>query len=446
MITILTECIYYGGEKRILLQSSQKEELHEFSKKIPGCRWSPALKSWHIPFRKNYLRYLTGYFKDGYHFIDKASTTGSIKTVKIAVYYQIVSSDDRIYLKTEYDERIIKLIRSLRLAVWHPELRLWSVEYDKKRNKSMINIFHTDFCYPVLSSIYHPMKIHITDSPHARLRQLSEKFNRYMVLRNYSIRSIKAYELHIKKFLQSWPHGKIPELTKEQISNYIWKTVSENNYSRSYQNQMINALKLYYRVLESRAIETEALPRPKQSRKLPVVLSKDEIALIIKSIRNQKHRMIIQVIYATGIRLGESVCLQSKDIDFNRNLIHIRSGKGNKDRIVPLPEKLRSPLKEYIDSYQPKFFLFEGIKGGKYSTRSVQNILKVALSRSGIEKNASIHSLRHSFATHTLEQGTDIRLLQAVLGHTNIKTTEIYTHVSNTSILSVKSPIENIEL
>ena len=198
--------------------------------------------------------------------------------------------------------------------------------------------------------------------------------------------------------------------------------------------------------MQNRKLDRSDIPRPKKDKKLPIVLSRDEIKLIIKNTYNLKHRTTIALIYGTGIRLGETVNISVRDIDFQRKLIHIRAGKGKKDRIVPLPEFLVKQINQYLDQYKPIEFLFEGWGNKQYSPRSVQSILKKALKAANISKNASVHSLRHTFATHSLEDGIDIRLIQEILGHRNIKTTEIYTHISNANILSIQSPIDKLGL
>jgi integrase/recombinase XerD len=268
----------------------------------------------------------------------------------------------------------------------------------------------------------------------------------YLILKNYSINTIRIYTEHIAFFLNHSEGNEIKDMTAEDLTRYIQLKMSKNDYSTSYQNQLINAIKLYYRVVHNRDLGKFELPRPRGEKKLPVVLSRDEIKSIINQTYNTKHRTIITLIYGTGIRLGESVNILVRDIDFNRKLIYIRAGKGKKDRIVPLPAILIKQLELYLKQYIPDEYLFEGQHNRQYSPRSVQKILKQALIRAGIRKNASVHSLRHTFATHAIEDGIDIRLVQEILGHADIKTTELYTHITNTSILSIQSPIDKLDL
>jgi site-specific recombinase XerD len=159
-----------------------------------------------------------------------------------------------------------------------------------------------------------------------------------------------------------------------------------------------------------------------------------------------KHRAIISTTYALGLRIGESLSLKISDIDSDRNIVHIKNAKGNKDRIIAFPDSLRTMLRTYFKEYRPKIYLFEGINGGKYSNSSIGQVLRRTVKRTNIKKRITLHTLRHSFATHLLESGTDIRFIQEILGHNSPKTTMIYTHVSSKAITEIKSPFEDLDL
>lgn len=187
--------------------------------------------------------------------------------------------------------------------------------------------------------------------------------------------------------------------------------------------------------------------RPRKDKKLPVVLSKEEVAKIISSVDNIKHRAILMLVYSAGLRVGEVVRLKPEDIDSKRMLIHIKGSKGRKDRYTLLSEKTLEVLRAYWKKYKPEKWLFGGAREGRYlSIRSVQKIFEQACKRAGIRKEITIHGLRHSFATHLLEGGTDLRYIQELLGHKDSKTTEIYTHVSTQSLGKIKSPLDSIDL
>ena len=191
---------------------------------------------------------------------------------------------------------------------------------------------------------------------------------------------------------------------------------------------------------------TGSIPRAKRPQKLPTVFSEEEIIALIGNIENLKHKSVLYLIYSAGLRISESVNMKIADIDSKRNIIVVRGGKGKKDRTTLLSKKLLHMLREYYRQYRPKEYLFEGQSGGKYSIKSIQKTFNAALKKSGIRKKATVHSLRHSFATHLLERGTDLRYIQELLGHNSSKTTEIYTHITSKGMDKIISPLDNLEV
>lgn len=275
------------------------------------------------------------------------------------------------------------------------------------------------------------------------MSEIIEKYNKMLKLKRYSSNTERNCQKAFQYFLSHFSDRDIDNLSKSEIQEYLFNQI-EKGLSPSLQNQYINAIKFYYEKVLGRRKEIYDLPRPRREHKLPAVLSEEEIILIFNQVSNLKHKAILYLIYSSGIRVSELVNLKITDIDSNRNLILIRNSKGKKDRTTLLSQALLKLLREYYQNYKPKEYLFEGQKGGKYSTRSVQNILKMALSKSGIRKHATIHTLRHSFATHLLERGTDLRYIQELLGHSNSKTTEIYTHITKRGLDKIVSPLDNL--
>jgi integrase/recombinase XerD len=203
---------------------------------------------------------------------------------------------------------------------------------------------------------------------------------------------------------------------------------------------------MYYKLNGSTGIDTSALGRPRRGRALPKVFSKEEVKLILNASRNLKHRLILWLIYSCGLRRSEVTNIRITDLDRARGILNIREAKGMNDRIVPVSDIVWAKIDEYIDSYRPVFWLFEGQTGGRYSSESVYRVFKQALRNAGIRKDVGVHSLRHSYATHLHENGVDIRYIQELLGHKSTRTTEIYTHVSRRNLAAVKSPIEDLDL
>jgi site-specific recombinase XerD len=273
-----------------------------------------------------------------------------------------------------------------------------------------------------------------------------EDFTKLLQIKRYSLKTIKTYKNALKIFIQAFPEKDIAGLSVKEIENFINHKVTVENCSVSYQKSLVGAIKFFFNQQLRKNYQLDYMYPDRREYKLPEVLSKSEMQSIISSISNLKHKSIISTIYACGLRLSEALNLRVKDIDSKRNLLRIEQSKGNKDRYVPLSENLLQLLREYYKSYKPKHFLFEGQNGERYSARSVQSILKNALKKAKIQKNVSVHSLRHSYASHLLESGVDIRIIQKLLGHRSIKTTQIYTHVSAPHIQSVKCPYDDIVL
>jgi integrase/recombinase XerD len=272
-----------------------------------------------------------------------------------------------------------------------------------------------------------------------------EKFKQHLQSKRYSPNTVKTYIEALKSFLVFFKEKRVADITNDDVVFYNNEYILKNNLSTSYQNQIVNAIKLFFRIINDKQIDIEKIHRPKRQKILPNVLSKEEIKLILSAHSNIKHKTMLSLIYSCGLRRGELLNLKPADIDSNRNIVIIRQGKGRKDRIAPLSPKILIMLRDYYTLYKPKIWLFEGqFDNEAYDARSLSNVLKQALSKVGITKPVSLHWLRHSFATHLLESGTDLRYIQELLGHSSSKTTEIYTHVSTKSLQQIRSPFDDL--
>lgn len=272
-----------------------------------------------------------------------------------------------------------------------------------------------------------------------------EKFKQWLRSKRYSERTITTYSEALKSFLIFYREKAVAEITNEDVVIYNNEFILKNNLSASYQNQITNAIKLYFTTILETKIEIDKIHRPKRAKVLPNVLSKEEVKLILNAHSNIKHKMMLSLIYSCGLRCGELIALQPVHIDSKRNIVMLKNSKGKKDRIAPLSPKILEMLREYYVLFKPTTYLFEGrINGQPYDDRSLQQVLKQALQKSGITKPVTLHWLRHSYATHLLESGTDLRYIQELLGHNSSKTTEIYTHVSTKSIQQIKSPFDDL--
>lgn len=271
------------------------------------------------------------------------------------------------------------------------------------------------------------------------LQGLLQKIKNELKLRNYSSRTIESYLGCLADYFKY-----IKIVKKEPEINLIKKYLL-GKQDRGQSSQTINlhlqAIKYFYREIFKSKNEID-LKFAKTSSKLPIVLSRDEIEKIINSIENKKHKLLIALSYSAGLRVSEAINLKIKDINDDELIIHIKNAKGNKDRITIFPERLRDDLKKIIDNGAGDNVVFESNQGGKLTERTAQKVFANALQKAGIKKEATFHSLRHSFATHLLENGVDVRYVQELLGHANIRTTQLYTKVTNPSLKKIKSPLE----
>ena len=245
-------------------------------------------------------------------------------------------------------------------------------------------------------------------------------------------------------FLRYFSMKDITVISNDDLINFNNNYILKNNFSSSFQNQVVNAVKLYFSAIQHKKMDVELIHRPRREKVLPNVLSKKEVKAILDAPYNLKHRAMLAMIYSCGLRRGELLSLTKFDIDSKRMVVIIRMAKGKKDRIVPLSPKILDLLRDYYKSYQPKEFLFEGQGGGKYSEKSLENVFKQSLFKARNQKPVTLHWLRHSYATHLLESGTDLRYIQDLLGHKSSKTTEIYTHVSTKNIQNIRSPFDDL--
>ncbi|MBT4071515.1 MAG: tyrosine-type recombinase/integrase [Candidatus Magasanikbacteria bacterium] len=268
--------------------------------------------------------------------------------------------------------------------------------------------------------------------------QLIEKTKKLLKLRNYSPKTIKAYTLYINDYLNFSKKNNYKD-KQQAIEQYLLEKLENKKQSPQTVNLALNSIKfLYKEVLKQN--EKINFKCAKKSQKLPIVLSRNEIQNIISQISNPKHKLMISLSYAAGLRISEIINLKVQDIHLEENTLHIKNAKGKKDRISIFPDKLKNNLLFFIEEKSGDSPVFESNRGGKLSARSLQKVFSEALKKGNITKKATFHSLRHSFATHLLENGTDVRYVQELLGHSNIRTTQLYTKVTNPKLKNITSP------
>ena len=279
----------------------------------------------------------------------------------------------------------------------------------------------------------------LSEAQNKALALMKEK----LLVRRYSQSTLNTYTIMFRGFMLYFEATDPKDISEAQIKAYMSHLVREKKVVQSTHNQNINAIKFYYEHVLGLEKKKYWLERPRKEHKLPKVLSENDIVRLITATKNLKHQIIVSILYSTGMRRGEIVNIRLQDIDFDRRQIRINGGKGKKDRVTLLSEHMSSGLQHYIDQYNPKYWLIENVNRTKYSDNSVGKVVR-DLSRKAGHKDVTPHVLRHSFATHLMDNGTDLRIIQSLLGHESIETTQIYTHVSNKNLAGIVNPLDRI--
>jgi integrase/recombinase XerD len=365
----------------------------------------------------------------------------------------IHDGESRVALNFPYDKELISIVKDLPEARWSSTMKCWHIKDGRNVVHDLFHAFkgkaYLDYSLLKSDKEIEPA---IEPVPTIQLNELREddkkdimEFRRWMVHRRYSDSTINTYVAMLGYFLRFNSAKKCDEIEANDMVRFVNEYVIPRRLSYTFQNQVISAAKLFFKNVYKKDFDVECFERPRREHKLPNVLSKEEIRAILQAPSNLKHRAMLSLIYACGLRRSELLNLKPGDIDSIRNVLLIRNAKGKKDRIAPLPSMILRLLNEYEIAYKPVNWLFEGrVKGTRYSEKSLESVLKQSVTKAGIRKPVTLHWLRHSFATHLLESGTDLRYIQELLGHSSSRTTEIYTHVSLRSLQNIKSPYEDL--
>jgi len=375
---------------------------------------------------------------------------GYTKRKSITLKHLLISGKKKIGIEFNYDKTIQTAIKTLPNPAWSNTYKMAYIANTSQNLKYIFDAFRSiawvncNYFLPKKQINNHndeiersAIKINTEFVPEAYIQKL--------LLKRYSKSTVNTYASLFSRFVQAHTGQKIDALNEIDIRAYMEKEVRSGR-SGSTLNQTVNAIKFYYEVVLEMPNRFYDIERPLKANPLPKVLGRKEIGLILENTSNIKHKCIISLLYSAGLRRAELLNLKLEDIDGENNTLFIRSGKGKKDRITIVSANLIAQLREYYKTCKPKTYLFEGETGKQYSASSVAKILNNAAKRSGIIKKVSPHMLRHSFATHLLEDGTDLRQIQLLLGHTSTRTTEIYTHVTKKHLKAVTNPLDSLYL
>lgn len=356
-----------------------------------------------------------------------------------AIIYEAQSKAGRIKFHLPYKAKEwraeVKLINS---AWWHPDQKLWSVVNTVDNVRRLKEIFGHAYEIKWLEGKKAIPYVELGEAGLKVLEELEQK----LMLMAYSIHTVTNYRLSMVDFLKFFKGVDVKTLSKADIEKYMYDRVKHYKFSASKQNITINAIKFYYEQVLDRPREKYNITRPKKSKSLPNVLSVEEVDRLINSPPNQKHQLILYIMYSGGLRISEVVNLRVEDIHTDEGYIFIKDAKGKKDRKTVLSKVVVEKLTPYLARYRPSYWMFEGMEGGQYSKSSIQAIFRRAVKKEHINPWATPHTLRHTFATHLLQNGVNLRIIQTMLGHSSAKTTEIYTHVLNVSNRTIVSPLD----
>jgi integrase/recombinase XerD len=367
----------------------------------------------------------------------------TLPAITIKRTYQ--KKQDSILVFFKYDQQFISTIKESGKFKWSVSMRYWYSDFSHENLQLIERSFKNIAAIIIDNSIYE-----IPQQPlYRKKRIISEKnkeiirsFISYLKGKRYSDSTVQTYFTFIADFLDFVNDIALEDLTNRDVERFIEDVFVPRRYSISTHRQFISAVKLFIIFYPNSKIENLALTRPHRSKFLPTVLSKEEVIDVLRCTKNLKHRAILAMIYSTGLRISELLNLQLKHIDIDRRQIIVKNSKGRKDRNVILAESFIPLMLNYLQTYNPNIFFTEGGPSQKYSAESIRAFLKRSCKIANISKNVTPHTLRHSYATHLLENGTDIRYIQELLGHSKPETTMLYTHVSKKDLLKIESPLD----
>ncbi|MGQ0738456.1 MAG: tyrosine-type recombinase/integrase [Bacteroidota bacterium] len=404
MLTVTLKPLHHRGQECIGIYFENNVKLNGAIRKNSAVRWSQSNRCWYAPLNKE------NYNKLAFALKGKAE-------IEQAVLRQYLADKKKNTIKPA-------VLPSTNVTVTKPLINQKKhiiVQEPTKKNTVPLKI--------------HPVNEHVLPSLEQCLK-----------LKSYSPSTIKTYLNEVGAFLRTVRQHPADKFSTQRIKDYLQYCAEKLGLTENTLHSRMNALKFYYEQVLKREKFFWDIPRPKKGNQLPKVLSKEEIIRLIKAIENVKHKTMIMLGYACGLRVSEITSLELKDVDEDRRLILIRKAKGKKDRVVSLSPVMLVMIREYKTKYTPAKYLFEGqYKETAYSTRSLESIIKTAKGKAGIHKTGSMHMLRHSFATHLIDKGTDVVFIQKLLGHNDIKTTLRYLHVTNKDMLNILSPLEDIK-
>lgn len=444
--------------KKIILKMPKNDADVKFVLSLRYSKWNRDGYFWEIPHYPGNLERIQQHFGERlgpvmrHETITNESPEQSRKVGKNQILV-IKTRIGRLKLIFGYNPTLAKTIKSIPYYQYDLKNKWWTIPYSgqfleevkrKIGELGLVLIFEEEEKNTEVVAKVSPYDI-------PNYRKCPEEYIQKLEERRYSQSTIRAYVPLFEEFVNHFESIPIEEMGEKEIMEFSHYLVTVRKVSSSHQNQAINAAKFYFEKVKGGERKYYHVDRPIREKALPEVCSEEEIVAIFKATENLKHKAILMTIYSAGLRISELINLKIKDIDSKRMQIRIEQAKGKKDRYTILSPKTLKILREYFKNEKPSEFLFEGQgstneKPIPYSARSIQAILKQSLKVTGIKKKVTVHTLRHSFATHLLENGTDLRYIQSLLGHESPKTTQIYTHITTKGFDQIISPLDKLDI
>ena len=441
--------------RRIFIKMPKNEIDIRFLRSFNYTRWDKKGFCWVVPHYPGNLELLKDYFKERitslvqYSEVEVQTSNTEKRNISVDAILIIKTQTGRLKIIFTYNKELSKILNTIPYCIWNSKNKWWSIPYTENillkittfiKNQGKRLIYEEE-------NVDNDKAARISPFDIPNYRFCPQEYILTLKELRYSERTLISYRLMFEEFINYYHTVDMNCINESMITTFLRYLVMERKVSTSYQNQSINAIKFYYEHVLGGQRKVYCVERPRVEKTLPEVLSEQEIGNLLNGVENLKHKAILMTTYAAGLRLSEILNLRIKDIDSGRMQIRIEQGKGKKDRYSILSVKLLEVLRLYFAQYKPQQWLFEGIAiGEKYSASSVQSILRDAVKKTGIQKKVTVHTLRHSFATHLLENGTDLRYIQCLLGHANSKTTEIYTHITTKGFDQIKSPLDKLNI
>lgn len=441
--------------RKIIIKLPKNELDIKFINTLKYSKWDSKQYCWVVPHYPGNLELIKAFFNNRIisitvHETQTIESKGESYQVAKNEFLCIKTTNGRLKLIFGFNKNITLVIKKMPYHYWDAKNKWWTVPYSEILQNTLKQTVETEnyiwkYTEESITETHKKAKPTAFDIPN--YKTVPEQYILKLRELRYAESTIKTYCNNLEEFINYYNTIDIDAIDEPQIIAFLRYLVIDRKVSSSYQNTSINSIKFYYERVLGGTRKFYFIDRPHKEKTIPIVLSEAEIKNILSNVTNIKHKVILMTIYSAGLRISEAINLKVKDIDSKRMQIRVEQSKGKKDRYTLLSKKTLELLRLYFKEYKPKEWLFEGAKEGMpYSAKSIQSIFNEATKIAGIKKRATVHTLRHSFATHLLENGTDLRYIQSLLGHESSKTTEIYTHITTKGFDQIISPLDNLDL